>query len=67
MQDDGFCPASRIATKILANHPFFDSPTAAVEIGRGKRFVLRIALAALKVESHGAVYLHHRRRGFIAR
>ncbi len=67
MQDDGYYPASEIAIKVLTALSFFNSPTAAAEIGREPRFVLRIALTALKVESHGAVYLHHRRRGFIAR
>src|ERR1700748_2146929 len=29
--------------------------------------LLRIEQVALKVKSHGAVHLHHRRRGFLAR
>src|ERR1700743_446203 len=33
----------------------------------GCEWFLRIEPVALKVESHGAVHLHHRRRGFLAR
>jgi hypothetical protein len=67
MQEGGFHPASQIAIKALAALSFFYSPTAAADLGRGARFVLRIAFTELKVESHGAVHLHHRRRGFLAR
>src|SRR5438046_2711588 len=42
----------------------FTSPTARKNVRQALRFVLRIASVGLKVESHGAVHIHHRRRGF---
>ena len=39
----------------------FHSPTG------GRHVCSVIQTEALKVESHGAVYFHHRRRGFFAR
>src|SRR5437588_10061917 len=66
MQDGGYHPASKIPIKRLIKLNF-RSPTARQDVRRTVRFVWRIALLALKVKSHGAVYLHHRRRGFLAR
>src|SRR3954471_11176152 len=45
---------------------FFSSPTAAKNIRRGVRIALANRRSPLKVKSHGAVYLHHRRRGLLA-
>src|SRR5215472_1821282 len=43
------------------------SPTGQEKFAGPARFVWRIEFRALKVKPHGAVHLHHRRRGFLAR
>src|SRR5437660_8531162 len=67
MQDGIWRPASEIPIKTLRTLSFSPNPQP------GRRFAAvcdsfwRIAPEALKVKSHGAVYLHPRRRGFLPR
>src|ERR1700738_555166 len=67
MQDGGWRLASTVPINILIflsirGHPQPDEMFAAACDS-----FWRIGPVALKVKSHGAVYLHHRRRGFFAR
>src|SRR4030081_3989913 len=67
MQDGIYRPASgtpinTLITLLISGHPQPDRMFA-----RECDSLWRIAPVALKVKPHGAVYLHHRRRGFFAR
>src|ERR1700744_2005327 len=53
--------------KALIEFLFFIYPQPRENFVAGCEGFLRIEQVALKVKSHGAVYLHHRRRGFLAR
>ncbi|HYS86660.1 MAG TPA: hypothetical protein VEN78_16900, partial [Bradyrhizobium sp.] len=55
-------PINTLITLLISGHPQPDGMFA-----RECDSLWRIAPVALKVKPHGAVYLHHRRRGFLAR
>src|SRR6476646_5159508 len=67
MQERGSLPASRIPIKALIALSFSVYPQPRKNFDAVHESLLRIGLVALKVKSHGAVHLHHRRRGFLAR
>src|SRR5438045_3095146 len=67
MQDGGYRPASKVPIKELIKLPIFRHPQPGGMFAVASDSLWRIAPVALKVKSHGAVYLHHRRRGFLAR
>src|SRR6202040_2593083 len=67
MQDGGYYPASEIPIKRLIKLPISAHPQPGKMFTAARDWLWRIATVALKVKSHGAVHLHHRRRGFFAR
>src|SRR5229473_128207 len=67
MQDGIYRPASGTPINILITLLISGHPQPDRMFARECDSLWRIAPVALKVEPHGAVYLHHRRRGFLAR
>src|SRR5271155_2227342 len=67
MQDGGYHSASKIPIKRLIKLPISDHPQPGKMFAAASDSLWRIAALALKLKSHGAVHLHHRRRGFLAR
>ena len=67
MQGDFYRPASGIPIKALIALQFLCYPQPPKNFVVADESFLRIGGQALKVKSHGAVHLHHRRRGFLAR
>src|ERR1044072_2099291 len=67
MRDDGYRPASTIPIKALSPLLVLDHPQARRIFGAEYESLWRIEFEGLEVKSHGAVYIHHRRRGFFAR
>src|ERR1700688_852707 len=67
MHDGGWCPASEIFIKSLITLQIQRHPQSRKMFAAAYDSFWRIDPVALKVKSHGAVYLHHRRRGFFAR
>src|ERR1044072_514538 len=67
MRDDGYRPASTIPIKALSSLLFLAHPQARKIFGAEYESLWRIEFEGLEVKSHGAVHIHHRRRGFFAR
>src|SRR6516225_12243869 len=67
MQEPASHPASEIPVKPLKVLSFSRHPQLRKMFARAHDSFWRIEQVALKVKSHGAVHLHHRRRGFLAR
>ncbi|MDO9562238.1 MAG: hypothetical protein Q7J60_11490, partial [Bradyrhizobium sp.] len=63
MQDGGFRPASEVTIKALTFLSISRHPQPKRNFSWRCDSFWRIGRVALKVGSHGAVYIHHRRRG----
>src|SRR6202051_5036129 len=67
MQDGVWRPVSEIPIKSLITLQILRHPQPLKMFAAACDSFWRIGPVALKVKSHGAVYFHHRRRGFFAR
>src|ERR1700735_2253716 len=67
MQDGIYRPASVIPINTLTLLYIPSHPQPGKMFAAACDSFWRIVPVALKVKPHGAVYLHHRRRGFLAR
>src|SRR5437899_12691588 len=67
MQDGDYRPASEFPINALISLEISHHPQPGKMFASACDSFWRIAVVALKVESHGAVHIHHRRRGFFAR
>src|SRR6267142_1072979 len=67
MPDASFRPARAIAINALISLQVLRHPQVHKLLATAGDSFWRIDVVALKVKSHGAVHLHHRRRGFFAR
>src|SRR4030081_3294468 len=67
MKHGGYRPVLAVAINTLTILSNSRHPQPNRMFAEGRDSFWRIAPVALKVGSHGAVHLHHRRRGFLAR
>src|SRR5215207_4196652 len=67
MQDGRYRPASELSINALISLLNSRHPQPGEIFVRARDSFWRIGAVALKVGSHGAVHIHHRRRGFLAR
>src|SRR6267154_5800439 len=67
MQHGGYHSVLAVAINTLTILSNSRHPQPNRMFAEGRDSFWRIAPIALKVKPHGAVYLHHRRRGFLAR